>query len=154
MRTGTELQHPLHLGASHLAAELRSFGPTRVVYIETGGAALGKAIAHILGIPSIGIDIRYPYSRISSSLIRFVLFPIKELLYRLSSPSIGISSGLCINSSERIALVDDTASSGKTLRLALDRLSSLGISRDRIRIAVLRAGFGAEAVVDFTVESS
>jgi hypoxanthine phosphoribosyltransferase len=138
----------IKLAAAHLAAKLRPFAPTRVVYIETGGAPLGKAIAANLGILATGIDIRYPYSRISSSLIRCALFPAKELIYRLTSPSICQSDDFHIDSSARIALVDDTASSGKTLRLALDYLESLEISPERIRTVVIRAGGKAAPIVD------
>lgn len=137
----------IYRAAEGLAEKLRDFAPARVVFIKTGGERMGKSIATALGIPVQGLDIRYPASRVSKPLRRG-LFPIKELLYKLSRPSVRSSFDLSLNNAERIVLVDDSASSGKTLRLALQYLQNLGLDRSQIRTVVYRRGPGAADVVD------
>ncbi|MDD5306263.1 MAG: hypothetical protein PHU25_02970 [Deltaproteobacteria bacterium] len=81
------------------------------------------------------------------SLARALMWPVKETAYRLTRPSFeGRAPDLAPD--VRVALIDDSASSGRTLRIALEVLSGLGIPRDRVYVAVLRCGPRARALVD------
>ncbi len=138
-------------GAEYLVKSLQSFSPQKVIYIETGGKNLGQELAKLLGIELQSLDVRYPFSRIKSPFLKAVLFIAKEALYKLTSPSINKTCEVKVNSQDRILLVDDTASSGKTLSLAIEHLKSFGVSREKIKTAVMRCGKKASCVVDFSI---
>jgi hypoxanthine phosphoribosyltransferase len=139
-----------HFLAAGLAPRVAVFAPTAVVFPGHGGAVAGRSLASALGVPAVMLDVRYPLTRVLASLPpvpRALLWPFKEIAYRLTGPALrdpppGLAPG------SRVALVDDSASSGRTLRLALEILSDLGISRDRVCVAVLRCGPRARALVD------
>jgi hypoxanthine phosphoribosyltransferase len=135
-----------------LADELVSFEPEAVVYIHSGGRVPGRAIAEALDVPSSRIDIRYPATRLIGRLprsLRPFLFALKELLYRATRPDlVDLVCESLPPAGSRVVLVDDSASSGKTLRAALLVLGSRGIDRDRVRVAVLRCGLRARPDVD------
>ena len=137
----------LTAAAEAFAEALRPFAPTRVVYIETGGARLGTHLAAVLAIPCEGLPIRYPRSH-RSPFAKALLFPLKEVMYRLQRPKAQGALKLLATADDRIVLVDDSASSGRTLRLALSALEERGIPRDRTRTAVYRRGSRAAAVTD------
>ena len=138
----------LRTAAATFAESLRYFSPTRVIYIETGGTRLGKHLAAALAVPCEGLDIRYPHSRRRSPIARSLLFPIKELLYRVQTPTVGDRQKRTGLTDDRIVLVDDSASSGRTLRLALSLLEKQGIPRRRIRTLVYRRGRSAAKETD------
>lgn len=139
----------IRAAASRLAEKLRPFSPTCVLYIRCGGALLGRTVADVLNVEARGIDIRYPASRVRSPLARRMLFPFKEILYKLTRPSIRLAEDLKISPQDRIALIDDTASSGKTLCAALAYLTAAGIPRRAVRVAVFRRGPRAARFVDY-----
>lgn len=135
----------LRIGAD-LADRLTAHRPEVVVYLETGGALLGKVIAAQLSVPAYGLDIRYPFSRWVPSPLDVVAFPFKEIIYRMTRP---IATGTHpTHFSERIALVDDTAGSGRSLRLAKAILVRNGASVSSIKTAVIRCGRRARSEVD------
>jgi hypoxanthine phosphoribosyltransferase len=134
-----------------IAHKLESFCPDRIVYIARGGEALGKVVADELGLPLTELDLRYPVSRLISSaspLFRLVLILFKEVAYRLTVPSTGQPMAP-LSAGERVALIDDSASSGKTLRKAISILEDAGVDKSRIRVAVIRCGKRARSIVDF-----
>lgn len=133
--------------ASRLARKLASFSPKRVIYIENGGRTAGEAVARALEIPASGLDIGYPMSRFGRASTRFLLLPIKELAYRLTSPRLRHAVPP-FPSGERLALVDDSASSGKTLRAAFRVLRQMGVDNELIKVAVIRCGKKARPYVD------
>jgi hypoxanthine phosphoribosyltransferase len=138
--------------AHALAGELAPFEPEAVVYVRSGGELAGRSIARALGVRSSGLDIRYPATRLIERLprtLRPVLFAVKELLYRATRPAAVDPAGEPLpRPGSRTVLVDDSASSGKTLRTALEVLSRWGIERRQVRVAVLRCGRRARTVVD------
>ncbi len=137
--------------ATRLARKIEDFAPNLVVYLERGGAVVGGCIGDQLGLPVVGIDVSYPLSRALSTLPRFgevAAWPIKEILYRFGEPRLNRLPEE-ISGAERIALVDDSASSGKSLKLALKNLEQLGIDRRRICVAVVRCGPRARSIVDY-----
>ncbi len=138
--------------ASRLAIKLAPFAPTRVIYIENGGQTVGEAIARDLCLPATGVDIGYPVSRVGRALPRNLLFPVKELAYRLTSPRLRQPLPP-LPAGERLALVDDSASSGKTVQIALLALKDMGIGKESIEVAVIRCGRRARSYVDhFEIE--
>ena len=134
--------------ASRLSERLSDFCPKRVVYLETGGEPVGKAVARQLNLPSQGLDISYPASRIEWPWLKALLWPLKELIYRMTVPSIRSPLGQ-MPKSERLVLIDDSAGTGRTLRVALDALRELGIDESLVRVAVIRCGKRARSLVDY-----
>ena len=134
-----------------LVAALAPFVPERVVYIDRGGRALGRALATRFNVPANSLNIGYPLSRLPHPLLYWMAFPIKEVVYRLTRPGLvepPTSFPLHLLTGEKILLVDDTASSGKTLRIAFNLLASSGARAKDIRVAVKRAGPRVRALVD------
>ncbi|HUT76868.1 MAG TPA: hypothetical protein VM285_04235 [Polyangia bacterium] len=137
-----------------LAAELAGFGASGVVCLGRGGEAPARVIAAELGLPLIALDVRYPHSRLLERVplcARPPLFLFKEILYRLGRPVPAPDAGRSLPApglADRLLLVDDSASSGRTLEVALGVLADHGWPRDRIRVAVLRCGARARSLVD------
>ncbi len=134
--------------ARRLADTLAPFSPTKVLYIASGGEALGRAIAAQLLVPVDALDICYPASRVTAKPVRRAIFPFKELLYRFTRPVVNLKIKLHAASNERVVLVDDSAATGRTLRVALSTLKAAGIPRERVRTAVYRKGSGVAELVD------
>jgi hypoxanthine phosphoribosyltransferase len=137
-----------------LAAQLSGFGATAVVYLRRGGEAPARAIAAELGLPLFPLDVRYPHSRSLERIpiwARPPLFLFKEILYRLGHPVPAPDAGRSLpapDPADRLLLVDDSASSGRTIAAALRILAERGWTRERIRVAVLRCGARARPWVD------
>ena len=134
-----------------LAARVAGFDPGAVIFVRDGGTALGLAIAGALSLPAFGIDAHYPLRRALDRLpapLRTALWPIKELLYRALGPRLDGSGLDRLPPFDRAVLVDDTASSGRTLRLARAALESRGVRRESLRVAVIRCGARARGQVD------
>lgn len=138
---------------ARLAAAVRAERPEVVVYIERGGEPVGRGIAATLGIPAQGLAVRYPASPVLERLpatLRTALWPLKELLYRAAPPQTAATAvPPSLPARARMLLVDDTASSGRTLDLALRVLADAGHPRERVVTAVIRCGSRARPVVDF-----
>ncbi|MCP4679510.1 MAG: hypothetical protein GY854_29275 [Deltaproteobacteria bacterium] len=133
-----------------LAKRLAPFAPDIVVYVEQGGAVIGQEVARELMISAIGLDISYPLSRLlnrAPSAVKLAAWPIKELVYRLASPGLRTAIG-GIDATYRVALVDDSASTGRSLQVAVRTLEAAGIERRNIEIAVIRCGSRARSIVD------
>ena len=135
------------LGA--LIEQLEGFAPDAVLFIERGGRPLGEALAQRYHVPAIGIDVAYPLSRLSHRTIRWMAFPVKELAYRLTSPRlISETDDLShIDTAANLLIVDDSASSGKTLGVVRKELASMG-HLGQNRVAVGRLGRRAVPWVD------
>ncbi len=134
-----------------LARRMEDFAPNLVVYLERGGAVVGGCIGDQLGVPVVGIDVSYSLSRTLSRLPRVgevVAWPIKEVSYRFGEPRLN-RLPRDLSGAERIALVDDSASSGKSLKLALRSLEKLGFDRRRVCVGVIRCGSRARSIVDY-----
>jgi hypoxanthine phosphoribosyltransferase len=140
--------------AAALRRKLSPFVPDRVIYIERGGRALGIALAAGFNVPSFGIDIGYPLSRLPHPLLYAAVFPIKEICYRLTRPRL-VSRPRFLGDkqlrTENILLVDDTASSGKSLEIASKLLREAGVSPRNLRVVVARRGRRADALVDVSL---
>ena len=129
--------------ATMLIRKLGPFVPDHILYIERGGRSLGLALADQLKVDASGIDIGYPLSRLSHPLLRALVFPIKEICYRLSRPRLVRPPALLTErrlEAKKILLVDDSASSGKTLDIAVHLLESAGVNPIDVHVAVGRAG--------------
>jgi adenine/guanine phosphoribosyltransferase-like PRPP-binding protein len=136
--------------ARSLCTHLAPFGPRGVVYMHRGGAVPGLTVAAHMGIPAWKLDLRYPVSRaldLAPPLLRAMLWPAKEALYRIGSPTWRAPVYLPPVGT-RVALVDDSAGSGKTIAAALGALHSFGIGRESVMVAVLRCGKRARKLVD------
>jgi hypoxanthine phosphoribosyltransferase len=132
-----------------LAEKLVPFGPEVVVYLGEGGVLPGKTVALALGIQAQRLAIFYPYSQHwnpAGTIAKVLSWPIKEALYHLTSPV--INQPMADFTSKRVAVVDDSASSGRTLVTVLDALDVSGVPRSQIRTAVLRCGRRARKWVD------
>jgi adenine/guanine phosphoribosyltransferase-like PRPP-binding protein len=138
--------------ARSLAGGLASHEARALVYLRRGGQVPGQALADELGLPASGLDIRYPVSRLldrAPAWARPALFAIKELAYRATHPRIdAVATDALPAPGTRLILFDDSASSGRTLRRALEILASAGIPREKIAVAVLRCGRRARGLVD------
>jgi hypoxanthine phosphoribosyltransferase len=140
--------------ARGLARELGGFGAVGVVCLSRGGEVPGRVIAEVLGLPLFPLDVRYPISRLLERVPawqRPLLFLFKEACYRLGHPASAPDAGSSLPTpgpADRLLLVDDSASSGRTLREALLVLAGRGWPRDRIRVTVLRCGSRARSLVD------
>ena len=150
--TGRELLagEDLQRLSRNLARRLAPFAPDIVVYVEQGGAMIGHEVARELIVPAIGLDISYPLSRLlnrAPTAVRLAAWPIKELVYRLASPGLRTAVGE-IDTASRVALVDDSASTGRSLQVAVRTLEAAGIERGNIQIAVIRCGSRARSIVD------
>ena len=138
--------------ANDLAQPLKDICLDAVIYIKNGGFIVGKAVADKLNLPLFGIDVRYPFSRRLDwfpNFVRPVLWPLKEILYRYGYPSSNSEKSILPGKASRVLLIDDTASSGKTLRTAIKLLEDAGIKRKNIITAALRCGERAQDVVDY-----
>jgi hypoxanthine phosphoribosyltransferase len=137
-----------------LAPKLAGFGATAIAFLRRGGEAPARLIAEQLDLPLFPLDVRYPLSRLierAPPAARPLLFLCKEAAYRLGSPVPAPGAVLAVprpGPGERLLLVDDSASSGRTLAGALRLLAGRGWTRDRVRVAVLRCGPRARALVD------
>ena len=139
--------------AGALVAQLADFDPQAVVYIHSQGLFFGQLIACSYSADLFKLDLRYPFSRVLASIPRpllIPLWPLKELMYRVSAPSFRGAVQLP-RPGVRITLVDDSASSGRTIRMALSILEDNGHKRKDIRVAVLRCGGRARELVDHYV---
>jgi adenine/guanine phosphoribosyltransferase-like PRPP-binding protein len=138
--------------AAELAARARGFAPELVLCIRTGGSELGRAIGDALGAPVVELDLRYPWSRTfarAPAPLRAALWPFKEIAYRISTPRRGNAAALdALPRGGRALLVDDTASSGRTVRAALALLEPRGFPRSSLYVAVVRCGERAKPLVD------
>lgn len=86
---------------------------------------------------------------VAPSWARPLLFAVKELAYRATAPETDRQTTDPLpEAGTRVILFDDSASSGRTIRRALEVLDRHGISRDRVAVAVLRCGPRAREVVD------
>jgi len=120
------------------------------VAIRRGGLLLGRALADALGVPCHELDVRHPVSReleAAGPLRRWWLWLVKEWRYRREPPSL---AGALPDLPGRglIWLVDDTSSSGRTLRLARAALRRSGVDAARLCVVVWRAGVRARPLVD------
>ena len=141
--------------ALKLVPAIRRFDPTAVVYVHRGGTVIGRALSTALGLPCHRLDIHYPLTlplrRVPAPLATLAL-PLKELCYRLTEPrALDPGSKRLPGSTDRVVLVDDSASSGRTIRTALAILEDHGIPRSRIEVAVIRCGPRARRIVDHHV---
>ena len=137
--------------AHKLIEKISPFKPDVVVYLKDGGKTLGAQMAKDLKIPLQGLDISYPLSRLLNRTpgpLRAPLWPAKEIAYRIGTPQLHEPISLPIET-QRIALVDDTASSGRSLKIAIDALEYEGFSRAQIKTAVLRCSTRARPLVDY-----
>jgi hypoxanthine phosphoribosyltransferase len=134
-----------------LAERARTFAPEAVLCVLTGGAEVGSAIAEALGVPMYGIDLRYRWSRLAAgapAALRPGLWPLKELAYRIGRPRVAGESIDALPRLERAVLVDDSASSGRTLRAAMEALERRGLGRGSLFVAAIRCGPRAKGLVD------
>ncbi len=139
--------------AGTLVAQLADFDPQAVVYIHSAGQFFGEAIARSYSTDLFKLDLRYPFSRVLTAIpkpLLIPLWPLKELMYKISNPSFKGTAQLP-NPGVRVILVDDSASSGRTIRTALRILKDNGHKRKDIRVAVLRCGARARELVDHYV---
>jgi hypoxanthine phosphoribosyltransferase len=100
------------------------------------------------------LNIGYPLSRLPHPLLHWMAFPIKEVVYRLTRPRlVDNPTAFPVHplTGEKILLVDDTASSGKTLKIAFDFLITSGAHAKDIRVAVGRAGQRVRSLLDASV---
>jgi len=137
--------------ALELAERARAFEPDVVLSVLSGGEEVGRAIGEALGVPALGLDLRYPPSRLLSrapALLRLGLWPLKELGYRMSRPRLAAGALEALPRSGRAVLADDTASSGRTLRAAFEALAAHGLRRSDLFVAVIRCGDRARHLVD------
>lgn len=137
-----------------LAERARAFEPEAVISILTGGAEVGRAIADALGVPVYGLDLSYRWSRLlarARAPLRMGLWPLKELAYRTGRPRLADGSIDALPRLGRAVLADDSASSGRTLRAAIEVLERRGLPRGSLFIAVIRCGRAAMRLVDASV---
>jgi hypoxanthine phosphoribosyltransferase len=134
-----------------LAARARAFSPDVVLCVLEGGAAVGREVGLALGVPTLGLDLSYGWSRLLSRApapLRLALWPLKEIAYRISGPRLGAGAVDALPRGGRAVLVDDTASSGRTLRAAFEALEPRGLPRAALFVAVIRCGARAKPLVD------
>jgi hypoxanthine phosphoribosyltransferase len=139
-----------------LVDHLGSFVPEVVVYIDRGGRRLGRALAAHYEAPALAMDIAYPLSRLPHPILTWLVLPIKEIAYRITAPRLTSSpnSGITrLSANAAVLLVDDSSSSGKTVRTARQVLRMLG-HRGIVRVAVGRAGKKAAGLVDAAVHGT
>lgn len=132
--------------------------PDAVVYVYSGGLALGSALASRLAVPLFPLDVRYPLSRMMHAhpLTGPLFWPVKELLYRMTRPTppshkrkATIPPGIT-----SIILADDRISTFRTMNKCLEMLNYAGIDRTRIQIATQRCGQKSRRLVDFEIQLS
>ena len=134
-----------------LAEKLKEFQPEIIVYIENGGRIVGETISKDMHLPLYSLNIRYPFSRLmdrAPSALRPLLLLSKEIFYRFSTPGL-LPPKKAIISAKKIVLVDDSASSGKTLRTAIGFLKKHQGKSCQIKTAVVRCGKNAIPIVDY-----
>jgi hypoxanthine phosphoribosyltransferase len=136
--------------ARELAGRLAPFDPRAVVYLRDGGRIAAEAVGSELGVPIHPLDVRYPLSRLiegSPAPVEIALLACKEIAYRLTRPR-HLPSGTSLPPpGTRIALLDDSASSGRTIATALRVLEERGVGRDLVEVAVIRCGPRARRLV-------
>ena len=148
-------QH-LSLGFEALVNTLARQRPTAVYYVATGGRVLGCALARELSVPAVPIDICYPMSaplRRTPRWLAALLWPLKEIAYKISTPRCHTET-VPRHGEGPVVLVDDSASSGKTLRIALSTLGRFGIEPEHAIRVVGRCGNRARKLVNFSVEKA
>ncbi len=136
--------------ALKLAHKIAPFDPDMVVYLNQGGRCAGLTVAEALGIPAEGIDLSYPLSRFlnrAPGILQIFAWPLKEIAYRFLKPRLNAPLNKRIKAN-RIALIDDSASTGRSLKAGIRALKDVGIDRTQIQVAVLRRGRRASAFVD------
>jgi hypoxanthine phosphoribosyltransferase len=143
------LRSDILCAALRLAERLAPHRPTAVIYLERGGALLGKAIAQELEVPAWGLNICYPLSRAAPFPLSIFTLPLKEIAYRLTTPSRGPAKDAFLRFEGPVALVDDSAATGRSLKLALETLRDHGVPRNAVKTAVIRCGKSARALVDY-----
>lgn len=109
---------------------------------------MGEALAQRFNVPALGIDVAYPLSRLPR-IIRWIGFPMKEIAYRLTSPRLMGQPEVLdhLDTNAKLLVVDDSASSGKTLCIVRDALARRG-HRGELRVVVGRLGQRAVPLVD------
>jgi hypoxanthine phosphoribosyltransferase len=134
--------------------KLSGFKNSIVVAIAEGGIPLGLAASEFLKTALIELNIRYPLSRLSARapFLKPVLWPFKELIYKMTSPSWQGSLPV-LKREDKILLIDDTVSSGKTVNCALEVLKKKGIKQKNITVATYRAGKKGKKMVDILLDT-
>ncbi len=128
------------------------FAPRSVTYLHSGGKEPGVVVSRFLELPLYRIDIRYPISRSleNASLPgKIAGMAVKELLYRTTEPEVCPGGCSLPPAGDPTLLVDDSASSGKTLKLAIRTLAENGIEPRLVKTLVVRCGKGAQSMVDY-----
>ena len=134
-----------------LASRAGPFEPEAVLGILEGGAEVARAMAEALGVPMYGLDLSYGWSRRLARLpapLRLGLWPLKELSYRSSVPRLADGSIEHLPHLGRAVLVDDSASSGRTLETAIEALGRRGLARSSLFVAAIRCGRLSQRLVD------
>jgi hypoxanthine phosphoribosyltransferase len=134
-----------------LAARAEPFAPEAVLGILEGGAAVARAMAEALGVPMHGLDLRYGWSRRLARLpapLRLGLWPLKEISYRSFAPRFSDGSIERLPRIGRAVLVDDSASSGRTLEAAIEALGRRGLGRSSLFVAAIRCGRRSRRLLD------
>jgi hypoxanthine phosphoribosyltransferase len=135
--------------AGRLAECLAPHRPIAVIYLERGGMLLGRTIAERLEVPALGLNICYPLSRMERFPFSLFTLPFKEIAYRLTAPSLMPAEDLTPSLGGSVALVDDSAATGRSLELALETLQDCGVARAAVKTAVVRCGTRARSLVDY-----
>ena len=132
--------------------------PQAVLYVATGGHALGMALAEQLNVPLFSIDVRYPLSRFMEKfpILAPFCWLIKETLYRFTPPTLttaasrnSLPAGLT-----RVILADDRVSSGRTLKAVLVHLKTTGIEKKHLRVVTWRCGENSRHLVDYVIDKA
>lgn len=111
--------------AQHLADRLVPHAPDLVVGLPTLGLGLARAVAARLGHPRmlpLGTSRKFWYDEALSVPMRSITSPGAEKRLYLDPRMLPLLGPA------RVALIDDVASSGTSLRAALDLLGSVGVT--------------------------
>jgi hypoxanthine phosphoribosyltransferase len=130
-----------------LADKISRHQPESIVYLERGGKTVGRAVAEALNIQAHGMDLRYPLSRLDMFPLNLLTFPVKAIAYHHTEPD--VRSFEWRPPRGPMALVDDSASSGRSLHRARRVLLDSGVAPESIITAVVRCGRRARSVVDY-----
>lgn len=135
--------------------EISQRNPSCVIFLETGGETLGKQIADELQIPILGLNIRYPISRCMQKHRMWapLLWLVKEIIYKFSHPTFVPPLSSSATYWPPVVLVDDSVSSGKTLRQALSFLNRNRIARNDVMVVTKRCGKRSRDLVDYVVST-
>ena len=142
--------HGTEAAIADLIERISVFDPAAAVCIEKGGHELGLQVSRALDIPLYPLEIRYSLSPALERLpagLRLLAWPVKELAYKSGHPSLKRPLRIPANLG-RIVLLDDSASSGKTLACALRHLRAAGYERSSVCCCVLRCGVNARKTAD------